>query len=90
MIKTKYGLTPEAVDRMVTEQSGRCAICKAAFVDVAADRFRWSPFAIDHCHKTGKVRGLLCHKCNKGLGLFADDRIRLRAAIGYLEGSDVE
>jgi hypothetical protein len=42
---------------------------------------------IDHCHITGKVRGLLCHKCNKGIGLLGDDPARVAAALNYLEGT---
>ena len=40
--------------------------------------------SVDHCHKTGKVRGLLCSSCNKGLGLFSDDELLFNSAIDYL------
>lgn len=55
-----------------------CAICK---LPPDADR----SLAIDHCHKTGMLRGLLCHHCNLGLGSFKDEVTRLRRAITYLE-----
>lgn len=73
----RYGLTVDDYWKMFDEQGGRCAICQEA-------RGR-RELAIDHCHTTGRVRGLLCNRCNPGLGNFRDDVARLRAAIAYLE-----
>jgi hypothetical protein len=42
---------------------------------------------VDHCHATGKVRGLLCHNCNRALGLLKDDKSTIRRALEYLEGA---
>jgi len=53
-----------------------CEICKSP---------TGPSFHIDHCHKTGKYRGLLCSNCNSGIGLFGDNPERLRAAAEYLE-----
>lgn len=63
---------------MLAEQRNVCAICKLPNVSDKA-------FAVDHCHKTGQVRGLLCSRCNLGLGLFQDDEETLREAARYVE-----
>lgn len=68
-------MTPERYKVVLTEQAGVCAICKRP--DTRA-------LAVDHSHQTGKVRGLLCGNCNRGLGMFADDPARLAGAISYL------
>ena len=70
-----YGLSPSDVDDMVGRQEGKCASCGDS---LAAD------MNIDHCHATGQVRGLLCGPCNRGLGCFRDDPVRLELALGYL------
>jgi hypothetical protein len=61
--KTSYGITVADFDRMLAAQGGRCAVC-------GSDKpgGRWARFAVDHCHKTGKVRGLLCTHCNVLVG----------------------
>jgi hypothetical protein len=71
----KYGITKEEFDRIQTAQLGECAICNKPIFQEGH---------IDHCHATGKVRGILCGKCNKGLGLFDDNVIYLTNAIKYL------
>ena len=75
----KYGLTPEAIDAMLLVQEGRCAICPS---DKPGGQGDWH---VDHCHETGRIRGLLCQKCNQGLGLFRDKPALLRAAATYVE-----
>lgn len=77
-----YGLSPEQHDRMLESHAGLCGICKKA---PAADSLGRT-LNIDHCHATGKVRGLLCSKCNRGLGCYDDTPSLLRAAADYLEG----
>ncbi|MGZ6281695.1 MAG: endonuclease VII domain-containing protein [Ktedonobacterales bacterium] len=71
-----YGLTLEDYDRMFIEQSGLCAICGNPGED--------NMLVIDHDHKTGKVRALLCRACNLGLGHFRDDPHVLHVAAFYL------
>lgn len=75
----KYGLTVETFDALVERQSGCCAICRILFTDIDARHLH-----VDHNHKTGAVRGLLCHGCNTAIGLFNDDPERLEAALRYL------
>lgn len=83
-----YGITLEEYERMEKEQGGLCAVCrKPEAVTRAGSKLS---LAVDHCHNTGKVRGLLCTSCNNGLGRFKDDPELLRAAIAYLEASRVD
>lgn len=76
-IKHKYDLTSDDFETMWTEQSGCCAICQAS---LTRDR----KTHIDHSHKTGLVRGLLCRNCNLLLGNAHDDETTLNSAIAYL------
>jgi hypothetical protein len=72
----RYGLTLADYERMFAEQGGRCAICAT---EVSGARL-----CVDHDHGTGKVRGLLCHACNKAIGGFRDSTELLKRAIAYL------
>ncbi len=83
-IKTRYNLTVEEYDAMVEAQGGVCAICGG--VETHPSRKRLS---IDHDHKTGKVRGILCYSCNTGLGKFRDSARRLEAAAEYVRNGGV-
>lgn len=74
-----YGITPEKYDEMLVAQGGLCKICRGS------DNGPWGKLAVDHCHKTGRVRGLLCAKCNKGLGQFNDNPELIRLAAAYLD-----
>lgn len=74
-----YGITLEEYDNMLTVQDNRCAICHTPAAKSTKGRL-----VVDHCHDTGIVRGLLCGKCNQGLGSFKDSAARLAAARRYL------
>lgn len=77
-----YGLTVEQYNELLRKQRGRCAICGETNAETAGRRkFELS---VDHCHTTGRVRGLLCSRCNRALGLFGDDSTILHKAIAYL------
>jgi hypothetical protein len=78
----KYGLTKEEFDKLILEQNNKCKICHREFEAHLSDR---QVRHIDHCHKTGKVRGILCNPCNRGLGCFKDNIKFLHSAIDYLE-----
>lgn len=80
--KKAYGITLDDYYVMLEAQNNRCKICKTT---VPSSRTQY--FAVDHCHTTGKVRGLLCTKCNTGLGRFNDNLELLNSAITYLKGA---
>lgn len=73
--KSIYGMPYESFPAMVSLQKGRCKICKQ----------RPPKLTVDHCHKTGQVRGLLCGNCNRALGLFQESPEALLAAARYLK-----
>lgn len=77
-IKKEYNLTKEEYFQLVKTQSSSCKICNS----YQKDHFK---LHIDHCHKTNKVRGLLCNKCNQGLGLFNHNSKLLHKAILYCD-----
>lgn len=79
MLKSCYGITLLDYERMLKSQNGKCAICTKPF---SKERLR--NLVIDHNHTTGKIRGLLCQACNKGLGFFGDNVILLLRAIRYM------
>lgn len=76
-VENLYKITSHEYLRILERQNGTCAIC---FQNDGKRRL-----AVDHCHKTGKVRGLLCVKCNTALGKFGDNITLLQRAIYYLE-----
>lgn len=82
-LKSKFGITHSDFERMLRKQGGVCAICHQA--PVAGEKH----FAVDHCHNTPageplKLRGILCAKCNRALGLAQDDASLLKSAVTYL------
>lgn len=78
-LKKAYGITPDTYTEMFNHQEGYCLICQRHQLE-----FNYH-LCVDHCHTTGKIRGLLCKDCNQALGLLKDDTDRLRKAIMYLE-----
>ena len=78
-----YDLSVEDYDRMFEEQGGLCCICEGrGFLMTENHKVL---LVVDHNHTTGEVRGLLCHNCNRALGLLKDDVKVLKKAIEYLE-----
>ena len=72
-------MTLEEHQKLFEKQQGRCAICNKHQSELNKE------ISIDHSHKTGKVRGLLCNNCNSGIGYFNDNKELLIKAISYLE-----
>lgn len=70
-----YGITVEELVKLLDDADGKCEICKL-------EPDRW--LVVDHCHKVGNVRGILCERCNQALGLFRDDVEIMKRAIEYL------
>lgn len=76
-LRITFGITLERFEEMLRSQNGLCAIC---FLPSKNKRL-----AVDHCHRTKKVRALLCDPCNRAIGLFKEDPIRMANAIEYLK-----
>ena len=76
---SKYGISDTEYNEILKSQNDVCAICFKK-----ETRNRTKNLSIDHCHKTGKVRGLLCAKCNSALGHFEDNIENMKNAINYL------
>lgn len=77
-IEKKYGITAETYFEMLDAQEGTCALCDRSHAGEV------KRLAVDHCHTTGVVRGLLCEACNRALGMFHDCPERLLKAVEYL------
>lgn len=84
-LKKNYGLTWDQVAEMMAEQDNQCPICLQTIEFYGQGPIAQRGFAVDHCHRTGAVRGLLCDRCNNGIGCMGDDVSNLRRAITYLE-----
>lgn len=83
----RFGISLNEYSQIYMEQGGKCAICGGTHAGTRNGKDK--TFAVDHDHKTGKVRGLLCEACNTGIGKLKDDPEVLRSAIRYLERSRI-
>jgi hypothetical protein len=75
----RYGINEQQFDSIKESQGGGCALCGNTD----------DQLVVDHCHEKGYIRGLLCHQCNIGLGMFRDNPSTLRRAIGYVNNARV-
>lgn len=82
-LKKLYGLTIEDIEIMLKNQNYKCAICGEEIFLFGSSKTLTAH--VDHDHKTGKIRALLCDKCNRGLGYFRDNTDYLLSAISYLK-----
>lgn len=79
-LKRLYGITVDEFDDLLKLQGGVCGVCSGPSMGRGT-------YHVDHDHKTGKVRGLLCHKCNVALGMVQDSEDHLSRLIAYLRSS---
>jgi hypothetical protein len=81
-LKANHGITEEFFLEMLKVQGNKCAICGDSS---PKNTGKSAPFVVDHDHKTKKVRGILCNRCNMAIGLFLDNPVSIRRAAFYLE-----
>jgi hypothetical protein len=89
-LKRLYGLTVDDYYAMLTKQGGACALCRSTNPDSGSRRYKKHVrlmFDVDHCHITKKVRGLLCTRCNRLVGLANDSADTARKLVDYLTGA---
>ena len=84
-LRKNYGIGKDDYERMYQEQEGVCKICGGEGFSMHKKSKDSLKLVVDHCHTTGVVRGLLCHNCNRGLGLFKDSEVFMRKALSYLK-----
>lgn len=77
-LRKLYGITEQQYADLLAQHNGGCWIC--GYIPRDGKR----RLSVDHCHKTGVIRGLLCYRCNKGIGVFRDDPTRLSNAAQYI------
>lgn len=83
-LRQKYGISLDEYNKMFHEQGGVCNICERPERIVNGKSKKVAPLAVDHCHDTGKVRGLLCFSCNIALGKFQDSPEILARALAHV------
>jgi hypothetical protein len=86
-IEKRYGITYDQYEAMEKAQNGLCKICRKPPRRLNENGNRGENLHVDHDHKTGEVRGLLCYQCNSALGYFEDDPEVLTRASSYLKGT---
>lgn len=84
-IQKLYGITVERYDEILASQGGVCAICGQASRQTHGTTGTTFSLSVDHCHDSGRVRGILCNDCNRAIGLLGDNIELLERAIRYLK-----
>jgi hypothetical protein len=84
-LRRTFGIDLETYNKMLSDQNGACSICKNPETSVVKNTGKIKTLAVDHCHTTGKVRGLLCWNCNTSIGKMKDSVEILQNAIEYLK-----
>jgi hypothetical protein len=87
-LRRKYGMTLEQYNMLFEKQKGLCALCsKPETVRRNSKSVGPERLAVDHCHDTGRIRGLLCFKCNTAVGSIGDDESSAKRVVEYLESN---
>lgn len=81
-LKENFGIRKEDWENIFNTQEGKCKICRKSQSELS------KTLCVDHCHKTGQIRGLLCFSCNSALGLFDDNILSIEKAADYLKNTD--
>lgn len=79
LLNARFQLSVQEYEAMLADQDGRCALCRSE-----KPGGRWNRFAVDHCHETGLIRGLLCWSCNRALGALGDTPVAIGRAFAYV------
>lgn len=85
-LKSKYGLSYEQYEQMYNDQNGKCKTCSTD-ISIEAKKNGHETACVDHCHSTGKIRGLLCNHCNRAIGLLKENINTLNNIMNYLKGN---
>lgn len=83
---SKYGISSVEFNKILASQGGVCAICESNILFFSRNKDAFNKLCVDHDHETGEIRGLLCLRCNVGLGVFRDSSSLLVRAAEYLDG----
>lgn len=83
-LKYQYGITIEQYNKMFIAQNGICAICEMPERSISSKSGNVKKLSVDHNHDTGEIRGLLCEKCNRGIGYLDESILIIKRAIDYL------
>lgn len=87
ILKNRFNITRNEYNRLLEQQNHKCAICKNSEICKDRRNNKLRELAVDHCHTTGKIRGLLCYNCNRGIGHLQDSLSILREALDYLSNN---
>lgn len=87
-LKTKYGMSLDDYNALLVKQNHVCAVCNNAETKIHPKSGKLQPLSVHHCHSTGRVIALYCHRCNVASGMFGDDPELMRRAAALMEGGD--
>lgn len=84
-LQRRFGITQKEYDQMYADQDGRCFICRLSETKIDSRTGKAQNLCVDHSHETGKVRKLLCNRCNTALGLMEENVELYKQHLSYIE-----